>query len=210
MELQGEARIAAPRERVWQALNDPAVLAQCIEGVEALEPDGENRFKGRLDAKVGPVRARFSGTVELTEIDPPSRYVLLGEGKGGVAGFAKGSAEVRLAEAEDGTTILSYTARSQVGGKLAQLGARLVEGAARGYADGFFRNFKALVEAPDTVSQVEDALAEGGPAEGGTAAPADTGPEAAPPAPIGSGIPPLAWSLMLVAAVILLLLVLLG
>lgn len=194
MELAGEARIAAPRAKVWEALNDPAVLARCIDGVESLEADGENRFRGSLDAKVGPVRARFAGTVSLTEIDPPNRYVLVGEGKGGVAGFAKGSAEVRLDDTEDGGTLLSYTARSQVGGKLAQLGARLVEGAAKGYADSFFRNFKSIVEEPEVPS-------EAAPAEAATA------PAATPAVPDagGRGIPPLAWALLLVAAVVLLL-----
>lgn len=207
MELQGEARIAAPRTKVWAALNDPAVLAQCIDGVETLEPDGDNRFRGSLDARVGPVRATFSGTVALTEIDPPSRYVLVGEGKGGVAGFAKGSAEVLLSDAGGGTTLLRYTARSQVGGKLAQLGARLVEGAAKGYADSFFRNFKAIVEQPEAGPEAAGAgEAPIGPAGTG-AKPA--APEPAAAAPV-RGIPSLAWSLLLVAAVVLLLLFLLG
>ena len=148
MELKGEIGIQAPRERVWAALNDPAVLARCIEGVETLSAEGENRFAGTLNARVGPVKARFTGHVELTELDPPNRYVLVGEGKGGVAGFAKGSAEVTLADAEAGCTTLSYVARSQVGGRLAQLGTRLIEGTARAYAENFFTAFKAEVEAP--------------------------------------------------------------
>ncbi|WP_448581419.1 CoxG family protein [Thermaurantiacus sp.] len=195
MEFEGKARIAAPKAKVWEALNDPAVLAQCIDGVESLETDGENRFKGSLDAKVGPVRARFSGTVSLTDLDPPNRYVLVGEGKGGVAGFAKGSAEVRLDDAEDGGTLLSYTARSQVGGKLAQLGTRLVEGAAKGYADTFFQNFKRIVEEPQIMGET--------PPQAPAAAPAV-------PEPAGRGVPPLVWSLLLVAAIVLLLLFLLG
>jgi hypothetical protein len=145
MQLQGESLIAAPRSMVWAALNDPAVLARCIEGVESLERVDANRFEGVLNAKVGPVKAKFAGGVELTEIDPPNRYVLVGEGKGGVAGFAKGSAEVVLEDAPEGT-LLRYDARSQVGGKLAQLGSRLVEGAARGYAEAFFAAFRAEVE----------------------------------------------------------------
>lgn len=157
MNLHGETEIAAPRETVWAALNDPAVLARCIEGVERLEADGPNRFAGVLNAKVGPVKAKFSGTVELTELEPPRRYVLVGEGKGGVAGFAKGSAEVVLDALPGGGTRLSYAANSQVGGKLAQLGTRLVEGAAKGYAESFFAAFKAEVEAPM-------AAAEAGPA----------------------------------------------
>jgi carbon monoxide dehydrogenase subunit G len=148
LDLNGATEIAAPRETVWAALNDPAVLARCIEGVERLDADGPNRFAGVLNAKVGPVKAKFSGTVELTELEPPRRYVLVGEGKGGVAGFAKGSAEVVLEELPDGGTRLSYAAKSQVGGKLAQLGTRLVEGAAKGYAESFFAAFKAEVEGP--------------------------------------------------------------
>ncbi|QMW23741.1 CoxG family protein [Sandaracinobacteroides saxicola] len=147
MELKGETRIAAPRAAVWAALNDPAILARCIDGVESLTASGDNRFSGVLNARVGPVRAKFSGDVELTELDPPNRYVLVGEGKGGVAGFAKGSAEVVLSDA-DGGTHLAYLAKSTVGGKLAQLGSRLIEGAAKGYAESFFEKFKAEVEGP--------------------------------------------------------------
>ncbi len=195
MELRGEVRLAAPREKVWAALNDPSVLARSIDGVERLEPVGENRFEGALLARIGPVRATFTGTVELSDLDPPNGYTLSGEGKGGAAGFARGSAEVRLEETEDGGTRLSYVARSQVGGRLAQLGTRLIEGAARGYAEGFFRNFKAIVEAPEarpdegrepadaSASDVEAALAE---------------EERA------GGIPPLVWAAVLSIVVILL------
>lgn len=157
MELQGEISINAPREKVWAALIDAEILARCIEGVERLEADGENRFTGTLNARVGPVKARFTGHVELTELDPPSRYVLVGEGKGGVAGFARGSAEVVLADRADGGTTLTYVARSQVGGKLAQLGTRLIEGTARGYAENFFAAFKAEVEGPTLVDQPDAA-----------------------------------------------------
>ncbi len=162
MELQGEIAINAPRDRVWAALNDPAVLARCIDGVESLVAEGDNRFVGTLNAKVGPVKAKFSGHVELTELDPPNRYVLVGEGKGGVAGFAKGSAEVTLADAAGGGTTLSYVARSQVGGKLAQLGTRLIEGTARGYAESFFAALKSEVEGPvpQPVAEPEEALVE--------------------------------------------------
>lgn len=146
MQLAGQTVINAARGTVWAALNDPQVLARAIEGVESLERTGENRFEGVLNAKVGPVKARFTGGIELTEIDAPNRYVIVGEGKGGVAGFAKGSAEVVLEDAPEGGTLLRYDARSQVGGKLAQLGTRLVEGAARGYAEAFFTAFKAEVE----------------------------------------------------------------
>lgn len=193
MQLSGEALIAAPRERVWAALNDPEVLARCIDGVQSLEADGENRFKGTLDARVGPVKARFTGAVSLTEIDAPNRYVLVGEGKGGVAGFAKGSAEVTLRDAEAGGTQLSWSANSQVGGKLAQLGARLVEGAAKGYAESFFSNFKAIVEAPEAPEPV-------------AAAPVT---EAGGEEPPQRGLPPMLWAGLLVLAVIALLIFLL-
>lgn len=155
MELTGESLIAAPRGAVWTALNDPAVLARCIEGVETLTAttadDGATRLDGKMNARVGPVRATFAGGVTLTEVDAPNRYVLVGEGKGGVAGFAKGQAEVTLTDAEIdgiGGTRLAYTVTSSVGGKLAQLGARLIEGTARGYAETFFTRFKTEVETP--------------------------------------------------------------
>jgi hypothetical protein len=151
MELSGEARIAAPRAKVWAALNDPALLARAIEGCESLEPAGENRFEGVVAARVGPVRAKFGGVVELSNLDPPNGYTLSGEGKGGAAGFARGAADIRLEDAEDGAaTRLTWTARATVGGKLAQLGARLIEGAAKAQAEKFFTAFKAEVEQPAT------------------------------------------------------------
>jgi hypothetical protein len=171
MHLTGTTVINAPRAAVWAALNDPDILARSIEGVEKLERVADTRFEGVLNARVGPVKARFTGGIELTEIDAPNRYVIVGEGKGGVAGFAKGSAEVMLADAPEGGTLLSYDARSQVGGKLAQLGTRLVEGAARGYAEAFFAAFKAEVEG----AEAEGAEVEGAEvAEGVAPAPAET------------------------------------
>ncbi len=172
MELTGESWVAARRERVWAALNDPAVLARCIDGVESLAAgegaDGATRLDGRMNARVGPVRATFTGGVTLTEVDAPNRYVLIGEGKGGVAGFAKGRAEVALADAtvdDRPGTRLTYVVSSSVGGKLAQLGARLIEGTARGYADTFFARLKAEVETPDDpvtpAAGIADPLAAG-------------------------------------------------
>ncbi len=206
MELQGETLIAAPRERVWAALNDPAVLARCIDGVESLEKVGDSRFEGKLNARVGPVRASFTGGVDLLDLDPPNGYTIAGEGKGGVAGFAKGSADVRLADAAlpDGSngTLLSYVARSTVGGKLAQLGARLIEGTARGYAESFFAKLKAEVEGgdaplPDGVGGADEASSTAVPAnDAGPAAPVD---EAAG----GRRVSPLLWGgglLLLLAA----------
>lgn len=158
VQLQGETVVNAAREHVWAAICDPEVLARCIDGVEKLESDGENRFVGVISAKVGPVRAKFSGAVELTEMDPPNRYLLVGEGKGGPAGFAKGSAEVRLTEEEIGITRLYWSVNSQIGGKIAQLGARLIEGVARGYAENFFEALKAEVEQPEILNDATDSL----------------------------------------------------
>jgi carbon monoxide dehydrogenase subunit G len=203
MELRGETSIAAPRERVWAALNDPAVLSRCIDGVESLEKVGDNRFEGKLNAKVGPVRASFTGGVDLLNLDPPNGYTIAGEGKGGVAGFAKGSADVTLAEATmpDGSTgtLLSYVARSTVGGKLAQLGARLIEGTARGYAETFFARLKAEVEgrAPEAAGASPN-LGIGSDTGEAVAANAAEMLEEAPDAPpastdTGKGVPPLVW-----------------
>jgi carbon monoxide dehydrogenase subunit G len=150
MDLAGSVEIASPRQQLWAALNDPDVLARCIDGVESLtRTEGDAPvFDGVMQAKVGPVRARFAGTVRLEDIVAPERYRLVGEGKGGVAGFAKGSADVVLTELSPAKTQLDYVVKAQVGGKLAQLGARLVEGAAKQYAEGFFAKLKAEVEAP--------------------------------------------------------------
>ncbi|MEY2884339.1 MAG: hypothetical protein RL490_2063 [Pseudomonadota bacterium] len=156
MELNGDVAIAAPRARVWAALNDPDTLARCIEGVESLVrvagPDGE-RLEGKMNAKVGPVRATFAGHVTLMDVVAPERYRLVGEGKGGVAGFAKGEAAVALAETGPNATLLSYKVTSSVGGKLAQLGARLIEGTAKGYATSFFERLKEEIEVPETAPE---------------------------------------------------------
>jgi carbon monoxide dehydrogenase subunit G len=122
MELNGQQRIAAPRQQVWDALNDARILKACIPGCESLTQDGDNAFDATVQAKVGPVRARFSGRVELSDIRPPESYRISGEGKGGVAGFAKGGADVTLIEDGDGT-ILDYAVKADVGGKLAQIGS---------------------------------------------------------------------------------------
>ncbi|MGL4541358.1 MAG: CoxG family protein [Polymorphobacter sp.] len=201
MELKGESFIAAPREAVWQALNDPAVLARCIDGVETLTRVGADRFEGKMNAKVGPVRASFTGGVNLTELDPPNRYVIVGEGKGGVAGFAKGSAEVVLTAVNTGdiaTTRLNYHVTSSVGGKLAQLGARLIEGTAKAYAETFFERFKIEVEGPPPVLESGDAAAGEGLAIGGDAV--QTGG-----AVRGPGLPPLVWGGLVVVLVLVLL-----
>lgn len=142
MELTGEYTIPASREKVWQALNDPEVLAACIPGCEELEKVSDTEFKAKVKIKVGPVSIKFTGAVTLEDLDPPNGYSIVGEGKGGVAGFAKGSSKVTLDD-EAGETVLRYIADAQVGGKLAQIGSRLIAGTARKLADKFF---SALVE----------------------------------------------------------------
>lgn len=146
MQLSGEYRIAAPKARVWEALNDPDVLKASIPGTESLEKIDDTTFEGVVAAKVGPVRAKFSGTVTLSDMNPPDSYRISGEGKGGVAGFAKGSAQVNLEEDGPEATKLAYEADAQVGGKLAQIGSRLIQGTAKKMANEFFTEFAAQVE----------------------------------------------------------------
>jgi len=141
MDMQGEARIPAPRSVVWEALNDPEALKASIPGCEELTQEGGDSFSAKVRAKVGPVSARFAGNVALKDIDPPNGYRIEGEGAGGAAGFAKGGAKVRLEDDGAGGTVLKYDVTANVGGKLAQIGARLIDGAARKMADDFFQRF---------------------------------------------------------------------
>ena len=146
MTMNGEVQLAASREAVWAKLNDPEVLKTCIPGCEELEKTEENDgFRAVAKIKVGPVSARFKGRVTLSDLDPPNGYKISGEGEGGVAGFAKGGAIVALTE-KDGGTLLSYNVDAQIGGKLAQLGQRLINGAAKKLADEFFANFAKAVQ----------------------------------------------------------------
>jgi hypothetical protein len=147
MQMRDEIRIAAPRARVFEALNDPAILRQCIPGCEELEQVSDNELAATVTAKVGPVKAKFNGAVTLSDIVAPESYTITGQGKGGAAGFAKGGARVQLAEDGDGT-LLSYDVNAEVGGKIAQLGGRLIDAAARSFAKDFFGKFKELVEGP--------------------------------------------------------------
>ena len=140
MEMHGERRIPAPRERVWQGLNDPEILKTCIPGCETIEKLSDTEFTAKVTARVGPVKATFNGKVALTDLDPPNGYRIGGEGSGGVAGFAKGGAVVALTE-EDGETVLRYGVDAQVGGKLAQIGSRLIDATSRKMADEFFNRF---------------------------------------------------------------------
>ena len=152
MEMTSTRTIPAPVETVWKALNDLRTLQSCIPGCEAIEPDGENAHRIALAARVGPVSAKFAGRLQLADLDPPHGYTLSFDGQGGAAGFAKGGARVSLASAENGAaTVLSYTINAQVGGKIAQIGSRLVDGAAQKLADDFFARFSDAVAAQSGV-----------------------------------------------------------
>jgi uncharacterized protein len=147
MEIKGEYKIAAPREKVFAALNDPVVLQACIPGCESLEKVSDTEMKAKVRLRIGPVSASFTGKVTLSDIDPPNGYKISGEGQGGAAGFAKGGAVVTLRD-DGSATILAYNVDAQVGGKIAQVGARLIDGTAKKLADEFFGKFATMVGAP--------------------------------------------------------------
>ena len=144
LDMNGENIVPVPRAAGWSALNDPKILQQCIPGCESLEQVSETEFAVVARLAVGPVKARFKGKLRLQELDLPMAYTLVGEGEGGIAGFAKGNAAGVLADA-DGSTKLNYRAQAQIGGKLAQLGQRLIAGTAKKIADLFFANFAAAL-----------------------------------------------------------------
>ena len=147
MEIKGEYKIAAPREKVFAALNDPEVLKACIPGCESLDKVSDTEMTAKVRLRIGPVSATFNGKVTLSDIDAPNGYRISGEGQGGVAGFAKGGAVVTLTE-EGADTLLAYNADAQVGGKIAQVGARLITGTARKLADEFFGKFATTINSP--------------------------------------------------------------
>jgi carbon monoxide dehydrogenase subunit G len=144
MTMSGEYQLTAAPQTVWEKLNDTDTLKACIPGCEQLDKLSDTEFQAVATQKIGPVKARFKGKVTLSDLDPPNGYKITGQGDGGVAGFAKGGASVRLAP-KDGGTLLTYTVEAQIGGKLAQLGQRLINGAAKKVADDFFKNFAAAV-----------------------------------------------------------------
>ncbi len=156
MEMHGSRQIAASREVVWAALNDAEVLKSAIPGCETLTGNPEDGFQATVKQKVGPVSATFQGHVQLADVVPLQSYTISGEGKGGAAGFAKGSAAVALADSEGGT-LLTYEVKANVGGKLAQLGSRLIDGFAKKMADTFFDRFRAAIEPPAEPVAEEDA-----------------------------------------------------
>lgn len=195
MQMTGEQRIAAPRQKVWEALNDPAVLAQCIPGCQSLERDGDSRFVAVAEVKIGPIGARFKGNVQLSDIDAPNGYTITGSGNGGIAGSAKGGAKVRLADAPGGGTLVSYQVEAEVGGRMAQLGGPIIDATAKNLAGKFFAKFGEVVGgAPAAAAPAAQTEATG-------AGAALAGPAAAPFAS-ASGAPLWGWVAALVVAVL--------
>ncbi len=201
MEMAGERRIAASRQRVWEALNDPAVLGACIPGCQSLEKEAEDRFNAIAEVKIGPIGARFKGAVTLSEIDAPNGYTISGQGNGGVAGNAKGSAKVRLSD-DAGGTLVSYEVDAQVGGRMAQLGGPLIDATAKQMAEKFFAKFGEVVAgaaeaqpAGAPVATVPD------PALAAATAPAVMAYQA-PPRPASAGGFPWGWAVVLALAIV--------
>jgi uncharacterized protein len=198
MDFTGRYVIPAPTDAVWAALNDPEILKHCIPGCEELEKSSPTDFVAVATLKIGPVKARFRGKVALTDLDPPHHCRLTGEGQGGVAGFAKGEAEVVLTEADEGT-LLSYAAKATVGGKLAQIGQRLIDGAAKQIADDFFGRFThALTNAAPVVLEPDPPVA---------VAPITFEEPALNIRPPREGLAPKIWVVGLVGVVVILLLI---
>ena len=186
MDMTGEYNISASRQKVWEALNDPEVLKASVPGCETLEKVSDTEFTATVMAKVGPVRAKFKGRVTLSDLDPPNGYTISGEGQGGAAGFGKGGAKISLTT-ENGGTVLRYEANASVGGKMAQIGSRVVEGVAKKMADDFFSTF------------VEQVTSGGGVAEAAAPVAADATPEGTQETE--SGLPTWAWVVGLIVIV---------
>lgn len=145
MHMSGEQRIAAPRQRVWEALNDPEVLRQCIPGCQSLDKEGDDRFNAVAEIKIGPIGARFKGAVQLSDLDAPNGYTITGKGNGGIAGNAKGGAKVRLSDDAGGGTLVAYDVDAEVGGRMAQLGGPIIDATAKNMAGKFFSKFGEVV-----------------------------------------------------------------
>jgi uncharacterized protein len=177
MTMTGEVTLPAERPKIWTLLNDPEVLKSAIPGCQSLEKTGENGFSAVVKMKIGPVSATFKGKVELSDIVPLEGYTIKGEGEGGIAGFAKGGAKVSLSDAPGGT-LLRYDVEATVGGKIAQLGSRLIDGVAKNMADKFFSNFAAA--ATDGVAQVGEATSANTPSNPSEANPSEATADATP------------------------------
>jgi carbon monoxide dehydrogenase subunit G len=189
MDMTGEYRITAARQKVWEALNDPTILQQCIPGCEEIQKLSDVEWTAKVTAKVGPVKAKFGGKVTLSELDPPNGYTITGEGTGGAAGFAKGGAVVKLTDDADATR-LAYVVQAQVGGKLAQIGSRLIDGASRKMADEFFSRFAEIVGGPPTAAPAAPIAAEAPAAAPASVADAAAAPPVTPPPAATPTAPP--------------------
>ena len=232
MKMNGEFRVPTDRETVWRALNDPEVLKECLPGCREIEKTSETEMTATLVIKVGPVKATFAGGVTLSDIDPPSGYTLSGQGQGGAAGFASGEARVRLVE-EDGATVVQYECDAKVGGKLAQIGSRLIDSTAKKLAKQFFDSLAGKLGGGEDAEAGTEAAPEAAPAAPAEPAPspepepepepsappadapaesapaADAGP-ALPPAAPRKGLPTAAWAAAVVAVAVVLILVFTG
>ena len=230
MKMNGEFRVPTDRETVWRALNDPEVLKECLPGCQEIEKTSETEMSATLVIKVGPVKATFKGGVTLSDIDPPNGYTLSGQGQGGTAGFASGEAKVRLVE-EDGATVLQYECDAKVGGKLAQIGSRLIDSTAKKLAKQFFDSLAeklgggedpeaaAAEPAQETAAAAPAEPASASPEPGPAAPPADAPAESAPAADAGPALPPAAqrkglptaaWAAAVMVAAVVLILVFTG
>lgn len=162
MKLNGENIIQASRMQVWEALNDPTVLKETIPGAQSVEQSADDEFKAAVEIKIGPVKAKFTGKINLSDVNPPNGYKIVGQGQGGAAGFAKGSAVVSLTELDPETTKLNYEVDAQVGGKLAQVGQRLIQSASKSLADQFFNNLQEYFNSDSTPIDEEQPVIEAG------------------------------------------------
>lgn len=198
MDMQGSRPLAITQQQAWDALNDPEVLKLCIPGCDKVEPTGENQYAVGMAVKIGPVSAKFSGKITLSEIVPPQSYTIGFDGQGGVAGFGKGKAQVSLQPTDNGCE-LSYTVNAQVGGKIAQLGQRLIDGAAKGMAEDFFKRFD------DEMQRRHPAPAPAADAGAVTQAPQPDAARAEAAQEPGGGIPVWVWwaGAVVVAALVL-------
>jgi carbon monoxide dehydrogenase subunit G len=199
MEFTGRYVIPARPEDVWTALNDPDILKSCIAGCERMAKTNDTHFEAAVTLKIGPMKATFKGNVTLTDLEPPHRATLKGEGQGGVAGFAKGEAEIVLTP-EDGGTVLTYAAKASIGGKLAQIGQRLIDGAAKQIADDFFSRFAASVGSP-TISPEAAILAGTAPELAKEVLPPNVAESSSP----RQGLAPEIWVVGLIGVIVILL-----
>lgn len=202
MKMTGEQRIAAPRERVWAALNDPEVLRQCIPGCQSLEKEADDKLKATVEIKIGPIGAKFNGAVTLSDLNPPESYTITGQGTGGTVGSAKGGAKVRLAAAGN-ETVLTYEVDAEVGGRLAQLGGPIIDATAKQLAGKFFSKFGEVVAGGGAAPAKAVAPAKTAPATGPAVAGSSVQPvPVAYPGPVAAGGSAWGWIVALAVAIV--------